>query len=50
VKRRWGQRGDGAGLVYRVFVGLALWLGFGLGGVEMRDGGGRDGTGGSERG
>lgn len=38
------------GLVYRVFVELALWPGFGLGGFEMRDGGGRDGTGGSERG
>lgn len=38
------------GLVYRVFVALALWPGFGLGRFEMRDGGGRDGTVGSESG
>jgi len=31
------------GLVYRVYVGLALWRGFGLGRFELRDGGGRDG-------
>ncbi len=37
-KCRWGWEP-----VYRVCVGLALWPGFGLGGFELRDGGGRDG-------